>query len=114
MRALTAVLAVAATLALSGCAGNHSPVDPETVEPDDYELPLVLFGIAILVGVVLVVVNLSTRDRGNEPPAPKPSSGQPPPPAWERIDGPVTPAAPAAPAPSTPPKPAQKPRRRAP
>jgi hypothetical protein len=109
MRALAALLAVAATLALSGCAGNHSPVDPETADPDDYELPLVIFGIAVIVGIVLVVVNLSTQDRGTAPPPPKPPAEASPPPAWEPMDAPAPPAAPPAPS-----KPAQKPRRRAP
>ena len=71
MRDFAAVLAVAATLALSGCSSSepNSPVDPEEVEADDYVVPLVIFGIAAVVGVVLVVVLLARRRRrGNQPP----------------------------------------------
>jgi hypothetical protein len=112
MRAIAAVLAVAVVLALSGCAGKHSPVDPETVESDDYELPLVIFAIAVIVGIVLVVVNLSSQGGGKAPPPPKPPadeapSAQPPaqPPAWQPMDEPK---------PDAPRKPTPKPRRRAP
>jgi hypothetical protein len=105
MRALAAVLAVAATLALAGCSSQpNSPVDPETVDADDYEVPLLLLGIAIVVGVVLLAVNLSTS--GNRPPPTKSLPQEPQP--WQRLSTP--PEEPTAPK-ST--KPAGK-RRRAP
>ncbi|HJQ93942.1 MAG TPA: hypothetical protein VJ874_06635 [Candidatus Thermoplasmatota archaeon] len=105
MRALAAVLAVAAALALAGCSSEpNSPVDPETTDADDYELPLVLFTIAVIVGVVLVVLNLSTQGRGNAPPPERPPADPPPPAAWQALDEPTKPIAP----------PTPKPRRRAP
>lgn len=72
MRVPWVLLAVAATLALAGCSSQpDSPVDPESVDAADYEVPLLLLGIAIIVGVVLLAINLT---QGN-------SSGSPPPPA---------------------------------
>lgn len=112
MRALVAVLAIAAALALAGCSSEpNSPVDPETVDSDDYELPLVIFVVALLVGIVLVVVNLSSQDRGAAPPSESPTT---PPattqPGWQQVDEtPVEPAKPAQRSGSPP-----KPRRRAP
>lgn len=75
MRVQAAILAVAATLALAGCSSSepNSPVDPEKVEADDYVVPLVIFGVAAVVGVVLVVVLVARRRRRSAPPPPGPS-----------------------------------------
>lgn len=79
MRALGVVLAVAATIALAGCSSEpNSPVDPETTDADDYEVPLLLLGIAVIVGVVLLAVNLSTANSGGAAPPEAPVE-----PAWQ-------------------------------
>ncbi|MEA3136202.1 MAG: hypothetical protein QOC71_483, partial [Thermoplasmata archaeon] len=94
MRALAAILAVAAALALAGCSSQpNSPVDPETVDASDYEVPFVILGILVIVGVVLLAVNLSNSG-GNRPPPLK--SAPPEPETWEHLGpGPAaaTPAA---------------------
>ena len=113
MRVPAAVLAVAAAVVLAGCSSQpNSPMDPETADAEDYELPLTILVIALIVGIVLLVVNLSTRDRGNVPPnlpsAPETPPAPPAQPGWQPVD--ETPTRPAKPAPKSPPKP----RRRAP
>lgn len=82
MRVLATVLAVAAALALAGCSSQpDSPVDPESVDSKDYELPLLLLGIAVIAGVVLLAINLS---RGNSDGSTPPSA--PAHPAWQPAD----------------------------
>ena len=86
MRVLWAVLAVAAALALAGCSSQPNQVDPETVDEDDYEGPLVILGILIIVGVVLLAINLSrggSDPKPPTPPTPPPVAG---PTSWETLD----------------------------
>jgi hypothetical protein len=111
MRALAAVLAVAAALALAGCSSQpNSPVDPETTDSDDYEVPLLILSIAVIVGVVLLAINLSSQWGSPPPPPPAgPSTPPQPPPGWQAIDEPA-----ASPVPTKASKPAPKARRRAP
>jgi hypothetical protein len=116
MRALAVVLAVAATVSLSGClwwaegfeeSGEDGSADPEVA--------FILLGGAVIVGIVLVAINLSNAG-GSQPPPPPLMPARPPQPpvsaGWQQVEE-IEPDAPAAPRPAarSAPKPA---RRRAP
>lgn len=124
MRALLAVLAVAATVSLSGCMWWGDEMRGGAAD-GDAEFPLVLLGILVLVGIVLVVVNLSQQDSA-PPPAGPPSSmaphvpSGPAPPSgqdgWMEVEDLEEPASAPSPAKrrSTSKRPAKQARRRAP
>jgi hypothetical protein len=131
MRALLAVLAVAATVSLSGCMWWGDEMRGGASD-GDAEFPLVVLGILVLVGIVLVVVNLSQQDGQAPPPhgppgppgppgsmAPRVPSGPPPPSGqdgWmevEDIEEPVSPPS-SGKRQSTSKRPAKQARRRAP
>ena len=109
MRALAIVLAVAATVSLSGCLWWADGFEGESSEDGsaDPEVAFILLGGAVIVGIVLVAINLSST--GGSPPPPPTMPARPPmaPPAqagWQQVDvdepaEPIRPGRPAKPAP---------------
>jgi hypothetical protein len=107
MRALAVVLAVAATVSLSGCLWWADEFDDEGSEDGsaDPEVAFILLGGAVIVGIVLVAINLSNPG-GSQPPPPMlpPRPPQPPVQAgWQEVEvgedeTPIRPGRPAKPA----------------
>ncbi|MFA5945224.1 MAG: hypothetical protein WC876_12260 [Candidatus Thermoplasmatota archaeon] len=92
MRILAAALAVVATLSLSGCMWWADSLDQGSGDSYDPEVAIVFLGIAVIVGIVLVVVNLSNQGGTAPPPSPPLAPVAPPNAGWQEVEETVAPA----------------------